>query len=292
MAVQDLPDRSLRLRALRRRLARAPWTALIEIAARGGYLARGAVHVSVGVIALLAALDLAPRAEGVVGALEAWSRWPAGLLLMWLIGVGLYGFAGWRALQAVFDVDRQGRAPRAVMARLGQAISGGAYVAMGLSVFGLLDALEDLGEADDREATREAVAAALDLPFGSWLVIAAGVFIAGAALASMARAGLDHFTRHLGCEQETRTWLGTLARVGYLGRGLALLPVGLLVISAGLGARASKAEGLGGALDALERQPAGPAALGFAAVGLVAFGLFAVAEGWLRPVHPERALDS
>lgn len=65
---------------LRRRLERRPLAALVEIAARAGYLARGAVHVSIGIIALMAALEATPHAEGAVGALEAWGRWPAGVL--------------------------------------------------------------------------------------------------------------------------------------------------------------------------------------------------------------------
>lgn len=277
---------------LRRRLERRPLAALVEIAARAGYLARGAVHVSIGIIALMAALEATPHAEGAVGALEAWGRWPAGVLLLWLIGVGLYGFAGWRALQAVFDVDRQGRSAKALLARLGQAVSGAVYAVTAVSVFGLLDAIEDLGEADDRDATRAMVEQALEMPMGGLLVAAAGLFVAGAGVGSIVRAALDHFTRGLAAGPDTRTLAGTLARIGYLGRGVALLPAGLFLVLAGVRARASDARGLGAALDALERQPFGDAVLALAAVGLVAFGVFAALEGWLRPIRPERALDS
>lgn len=291
MTVQALFDRSARLRSLRRRFGRAPWAATVEVAARAGYGARGLVHVSIGAIALLAALDLTPTAEGAAGSLEAWRRWPAGLALLWLTGLGLYGFAGWRALQALFDVDGLGRHPRALLSRLGQAISGLTYVALGISVFGLLDAIEDLGEADDREATRAAVAATLEMPLGGPLVVAAGLFVLGAGVGSMARAVFDHFGRNLACRTRIQAWAGTLARVGYFGRGVALLPAGLLVIAAGLNARASEAEGLGGALDALERQPMGEWILALTALGLIAFGLFALLEGWLRPMRPEAALE-
>jgi hypothetical protein len=285
MAVTELALR------LRRRFDRAPLAASVEMAARAGYLARGAVHVSMGTIALLAAVGLTPHSEGALGALEAWGHWPPGLGLLWLTGLGLYAFAGWRALQALFDVDRQGRAPLALLSRLGQAISGLIYLGLAVSLFGLIDAIEDLGEADDQAATRAAVAAALDLPFGALVVMAAGLFVLGAGIGSMARAVLDHFGRGLDCEPGTRTWAGALARVGYFGRGLALLPAGGFIVAAGLHARASEARGLGGALDALARQPGGSVVLAIAALGLIAFGLFAVVEGWLRPIRPERAFD-
>ncbi len=270
------------LERLRRRFRRAPIRAAVEAAARLGYAARGAVYLSIGAVALLAALDLTPRAEGAIGALEAWGRWPAGLALLWLVGLGLYGFAGWRALQSVFDADRRGAAPKAIVARVGQAISGATYAATAVGVFGLIDALEDLHESDDRAATREAIAQALALPLGDTLVVGGGLFVMGAGVGSIVRAFTDHFCRDLDCPPRRRRWLGALARVGYAGRGVALLPAGALLVRAGLHTRASEARGLGGALDALERGPAGDVALILTALGLLAFGLFAASEGWLR----------
>jgi hypothetical protein len=275
-----------------RRFEVRPLAALVETASRGGYLARGVVHVSVGVVALLAALDLTPWAEGVLGALEAWRQWPAGLALLWLTGLGLYAFAGWRALQALFDVDGKGRSPRALLSRLGQAISGAAYAAMAISIFGLLDAIEDLGESDDQAKTRALVARALELPMGDLMVTGAGLFIAGCGIGSIVRAAVDHFGRGLDCDARIQRWAGALARAGYLGRGVALTPAGLFLVVAGWRARAGEARGLGGALNALEAQPLGAGILGVTALGLIAFGLFAVVEGWLRPMRPERAVDA
>jgi hypothetical protein len=125
-----------------------------------------------------------------------------------MIGLGLYGFAGWRGLQAVFDVDRRGRSLKALANRAGQAISGLTYLALAISVFGLLDAIEDLHEVDDQAATREAVTKALELPFGDLLVVGTGLFILAAGVGSIARAVFDHFGRSLDCRPETRAWAG------------------------------------------------------------------------------------
>ena len=282
---QRMATLSAPIARLRRRFAHAPWRALLEAAARAGYLARGAVYLSIGTMALLASLDLTPKAEGAIGALKSWGGWPAGFVLLWLVGLGLYGFAGWRALQSLFDADRLGRSPRAIVGRIGQAVSGVAYAGLAISVFGLLDAIEDLGEADDQAATREAVGQALTLPGGDLLVIGAGIFILGAGVASFARAFLDHFGRDLECEDATADWLGGLARVGYAARGIALAPAGLLLVSAGLNTRASDARGLEGALNLLGQGPFGEPVLALTGVGLLAFGAFAVVEGWLRPIR-------
>lgn len=273
------------LARLRRRFARAPWAALIEAAARFGYVARGAVYVSVGAIALLAALRLTPRAEGAVGALEAWGEWSLGIMLLWLIGLGLYGFAAWRALEAFADTERHGHDLRGLAIRAGQAISGLTYGGLAVSVFGLIDALGDLHEPDDRAATRAAVDAALHLPMGGLIVVAAGLFVLAAGLGNMVRAAFDHFGRDLDCDRPVRAWAGTVARFGYAARGLALVPAGGFLLSAGLHARAAEAEGLGGALETLADAPFGHAVLALTGAGLVAFGLFAVAEAGLRPMR-------
>src|SRR5204863_5627682 len=121
------------------------------------------------------------------------------------------------------------------------------------------------------------------------IVIAMGLFVLAAGVGSIVRAAVDHFGRNLECEPHTAAWAGSLARLGYFGRGVALLPAGLLLASAGLHARASEARGLGGALELLITWPFGRAMLGLTAVGLIAFGLFALIEAWLRPMRLERA---
>ena len=262
----------------------------MEVAARLGYVARGLVYISIGIVAVLAAAGLTPRAEGPLGALEAWGRWKPGVALIWLIGLGLYGFTGWRVLQSVFDADNQGRTPKALASRMGQAISGLIYGGLAISIFGLLDAIEDLHEADDQARTREFVADVLTWPLGEALVLGLGVFIAGAGIGNMIRAVFGHFARGLTCDARTGAWAGALARVGYFGRGLAMLPAGVFMLAAGWHARASEAKSLGGVLQALHHQRLGDAVLVVLAGGLVAFGAFGFVEAWRRPIRPEAGL--
>jgi hypothetical protein len=273
---------------------RAPvrrWGArLLEAACRAGYAARGAVYLSIGAIALLAALDRIPRSEGALGALEGWADWPFGALLLWLTGLGLYGFAGWRALQSLFDADRQGRSMKALGNRAGQAISGLVYGSMGVSVFGLLDALEDLREVDDRAKTEAGIQQALQMPSGELIVLLVGLFVMAVGVGNIVQGVFKDPSRDLRCGGETARWLRVLARVGYAARGVVFLPTGALLALAALHARGADSQGLGAALDFLERLPFGTWILGSAALGLAAFGLFALAEARYRRMSVEQAL--
>ncbi len=228
-----------------------------------------------------------------MGALEAWADWPLGLILLWLTGAGLYGFAAWRLLQSVFDADRQGRKLKALASRAGQAISGVVYASLGVSVFGLIDALEDLREVDDQAKTRESLETAMAMPGGELMIIAVGLFVMGVGAGNIWQAATDDFCKRMSCDRDVGRWVGMLGRVGYLARGVAFLPAGGLLVLAGLNARASEAQGgLGTALDTLERQPFGGAILALTALGLVAFGLFAFAEARYRRMNVDDVVDA
>lgn len=285
MSVPISAARSSPLGRLAAGFSAAPWSSVAELVARGGYVARGAVYVAVGAVALLASLGLTPHARSTLGALEAWGQWPAGVVFLWLIGLGLYGFAGWRALQSIFDVDRQGASAKGLAARAGQAVSGLVYGGLAVSVFGLLHAQHHLARQSEHVAMAQSVQTALALPFGAVLVIAAGLFILACGLGNMARAAFSHFGRTLECDRGVARWAGTIARIGYFARGVALAPVGFFMVRAGLHARAVEAHDLGGALEALHRQPMGGWLLSLTALGLVAFGVFGFLEAAYRPIR-------
>jgi hypothetical protein len=177
-----------------------------------------------------------------------------------------------------------GTAPRALAERAGKALSGLVYGGLAVSVFGALDAIEDMGEDDDREATRAAIEAALAWPAGDALVILAGALIVAAGLANSWRALSSHFTENLDCDGASARWAGSLARIGYLARGGVLAGSGMLTASAGWHARAADAGGVGGALDVLRDQPAGPIWLAIAGVGLIAFAVFGFMKAGLRRI--------
>jgi len=281
------------LASYRRTLRAHPLAAAIELVCRAGYVARGFVYVSIGFIALLAALDRTPKSEGAIGALEAWADWPLGFVLLWLTGAGLYGFAAWRVLQSVFDADRQGRKLKALASRAGQAISGVVYASLGASLYGLLDALKDLREVDDQAKTRESLEAALAMPGGELLIIGAGVFVLGVGVGNIWQAATNDFCKRMSCDRHVARGVTLLGRVGHFARGVAFMPAGGLLVLAGLNARAGEAQGgLGAALDALERQPFGDWILALTAMGLMAFGLFAFAEARYRRMRMDGVVDA
>jgi hypothetical protein len=264
----------------------------LELFARAGYTARGFVYVSIGVLALLAALEYAPRPGGTDEAIAMFAGWPFGRVWLTAIAAGLAGFAAWRALQSVLDADRQGAKPKALASRAGQAVSGLTYGALAFSMYQALDAVEDAGEAGG--GAEAGAAQVLALPLGGALLLIAGLFVAAVGVGGLIRGARGDFCRRLGCRGEVRTWADRLGRAGYAGRGLAFLPVGFFLIQAGLTEEASRARSLGATLQTLEGQTYGSLVLILVALGLIAFGLYAIVEGRYRRIDvpdPTRRRD-
>lgn len=291
MATASDHDAETALRQTLNWLGAAPLGALAQLACRFGYAARGFVYVSIGVIAVLAAVERVPQAEGSLGAVEAWADWPLGLVLLGAAGFGLYGFAGWRLLQSVFDAERQGTSPKALATRAGQAVSGVVYGTLGFSVFSAMDLLDDLADPEEGASEQEAAAQALAIPGGEWLIIGVGVFILAAGLANLVKAIRGGLADRLVCDAAVRRVAEPVGRLGYGARGAAFAVMGVMLVQAGLHANAAEAAGLAEALQALERAPWGDGLLIGVALGLLAFGAFALMEARYREIPAGEVID-
>ncbi len=245
----------------------------------------------IGAIAVLAAADLTPQATGADGVFELWARWPPGLLLISALAACLIAFSGWRVLQAVFDADGHGATPKAWAIRAGQAVSGVVYGALALSALELLDGLEDIGEADETDSARTAAAEILAWPHGDWVIIAGGLALLAVGVGNLIQGALQDFGKRLRCGADLCRWVVPLGRAGYIGRGLATLPLGVFLLRAGWEVRASEVRTWAGALQAVEAQPFGSAILAALGLGVVAFGLFGVVEAVFRRIAAPRDLS-
>lgn len=294
------------LTSLRSRLARAgdfgrkkspllrrvpPLKDLLELAARVGYGARGFVYLSVGLLTLLASVDLIGDAVGPKGAVAWMALRPFGRLWLLLVGLGLSAFVMWRVLQAVFDADHEGTSRHGLMTRMSQGFSGMSYGFMAFSAFALLLHTPKDPAAADVARSRDQAETVLALPWGNWLLAGAGLVLLGIGVGNVSRAWREDFTEYLACSEKTCRRVAPLARTGVVARGLAYVPLAVLIVLAGLRSKASDVTTFGSALDVVERQPGGPWILALASLGFIAFGAFSFIEARFRRIKPPRDLS-
>jgi len=254
-----------------------PW---IRIAARFGYIAKGVVFAAIGLLALLAAVGQGGRAADQKDAVNYLASLPFGPVIVAVIGVGLLGYALWRALEAIRNPEDQ-----KALKRVGYGISAIAYGGLGIAA--LRAAMGSTAQGD----TKGAAATVLLHPGGQSLLIAVGLFLLAAGAASLANAWKASFMKVL-CTEEmdehARHVTETAGRIGIAARGVVFLITGFLVGKAGLDANAREAGGIQEALQALARSSFGPWLLGLIALGLLSYAAYLALEAKYRRMVPIR----
>lgn len=260
----------------------APW--LVRLA-RLGYLARAVVYILVGVLAARGAAGTRSGAEDPRGALGELLEAPLGRAILAVVALGLAGYAAWRLVDAAMDAEGRGDDGKAMAKRALVALSGVTHAALALAAARM--ALSSTREGGSQQAGL--VARAMEAPFGRWLVVLAGLGIAAFGVYEASRALNGKPLRKLDLsrlEPHAREGVEKASKIGGTSRGVVYAIVGLLIVRAGLTYDPSKARGIGGALETLGRQPAGPWLMGIVALGLVAYGVFEIAEARYRRIRP------
>jgi succinate dehydrogenase hydrophobic anchor subunit len=255
----------------------------MELLARCGYAARGAVSLIIGILALLAAFGRGGGATGSKGALQTILFQPLGGVLLVAVALGLCGFAVWRAVQSILDADGLGAAPKGMAVRAGQAISAVVYAGLGVFAVSLVVGW-NYGVGDEEQSARDWTRWLLARPFGQWMVGIVGLAVAGAGLGMAHKAWTASFARHLACDHDTLRWIVPLGRAGYAARCVVFLIIGAFLVVAAYQSDSGEARGLSGALLALQEQPFGRVLFGVVALGLAAFGAFGFVEGRYRRI--------
>jgi hypothetical protein len=252
----------------------------IEALARGGYAARGVVYVLVGFLAVLAAFGRGETPD-TQSALEGLLAQPFGTGLIWLIALGLVAFAIWRVVQALRDADDHGGGAKGLTIRAGLLLSAASYAALAVLAASLVSAIGG-GEGDDPSATWLGVLHGAGLAWLAVYVVAAVLVVVGAAhVVKGLRAGFEKYFR---CGETVMRWLRPLARFGLVARGIVFLIMAGLIFRGGLAYDAEQQPGLAAALRAVQNYAFGWFLFLVIALGLLAFGLYSLAEARYRHV--------
>jgi hypothetical protein len=250
-------------------------------AARAGLAARGAVYLLIGVLALIMAAGSGSGTSAAAdqkGALSATADHPYGVVLVWLIAVGLFGYALWRLSEAAFGVTGE---PAGAGPRLKSLARGITYLALAGTAVSVLRGSRGSSAGQQQDLTAKLMAHS----GGRLLVGLIGVAVIAVAAGLAVEGWKLKFLRHFaGLPQHLHGVVRVLGRVGTLARAVVFALVGLLFLKAAWTFDPAQATGIDGALRTLLRQPFGQALTGLAAIGLIAFGVYGLFESRYRRV--------
>jgi hypothetical protein len=261
-----------------RSAATGPWMAVL---ASCGYAAKGVVYLIIGGIAAKVAIGAGGAVTDQKGALQTILEQPFGLgrILLGVVTVGLFGFALWCFIQAVFDTEGKGTTAKGLIARI-------TYAALACGAFQLVVGSGNGGKGSNASA-QDGTALLLNQHFGPALVIIVGLIALGVALYLFYTAYAARFQAQLRLSTISagvKKWIIVVGRLGYAALGVVTSIIGIFLIVAASQHNASKAKGLDGALQELAHQPFGQLLLGIVALGLFAYGIYSLVEARYRRV--------
>ncbi|MGI9061230.1 MAG: DUF1206 domain-containing protein [Ktedonobacteraceae bacterium] len=254
--------------------------------ARLGYAIKGVVYIIIGFLAVQLAAGVGGKTTDQKGALQAISALPFGKFLLVIMVVGLFAFAIWCFIQAIFDTEAKGKKAKGIIARVGYAIVGIAYAALGYGALQLLLGAGSAGKSSTT-STQDWTATLLKQPFGVALVVILGLVILGVAVYLYSKAYTGKFQNRLSLTSlraQVRRFVVGLGRFGYAALGVVFTIIGIFMIVAAAQHNPNDAKGLDSALQELTHQPFGQLLLGIVALGLIAYGIYSFAEARYRRI--------
>lgn len=250
----------------------------VERLARIGLLARGAVYILIGVLAIQIAFGDRGEEASQQGALQKIADQPFGVFLLWIIALGFVGYGVWQGTEAAFGHHSEQGSKRTAK----RLESAGKFVFYLVLAFGAASVAMGSSDTGQEESL---TAKGLDAPGGQFIVGAVGVAIVVGSLILAWRGVKKDFAKELSLgslSAATRTAIIRLGQVGYVARGAVFALFGVLVVAAAVTFDPEKARGIDGALQEVVSRPYGPVLLTIAALGLICFGVYSLVEARYR----------
>jgi hypothetical protein len=257
---------------------------MLEPIARLGYASKALIYGIVGVLAILTAVNRGGAITDTSGALRVVLTGPFGRTLLAVLAVGLCGYAAWRLLDAAMDPDRAGTSPTGLVTRIGNAVRGCVYGALGLEAIRLLRGLR----GSNRDPVELWTARILDWPLGEFVVGAIGATIAMYGLSELAQALSGQHNSKLNWSaipSDVRPTLQKISRFGVGIRAGLLVTLGIFLARAAFTHDPNQAAGPRESLLRLGGLFEGRWFLALIATGLVAYAVDQVIHARCRRIR-------
>jgi hypothetical protein len=239
-----------------------------RVAARAGYAANGLVHVLIGVFILAVAFGGREETDQ-AGAFKAVAGAPAGFLALWALAIALLALGLYHLLEGILawggDAARKwGRR----VAEWGQAF---VFIALGL-----IAASVALGARPDADESAEyASRGLLSIPGGPYVLGLIGVGFGIGGISFIVMGIRRSFENKMSVPSTAiGATVKSLGLIGFIAKGLALIILAVLLVTAAVKVEPDVSGGLDAAIDALLDLSYGAPLVSAVGVGLIAYGVF------------------
>jgi hypothetical protein len=257
----------------------------MEHLARLGYASKAVIYGVVGVFAILSITNRGGTITDTSGALRVLLGQPFGRGLLIVLAIGLCGYAAWRLLDSIADPDRDGTTASGAVTRIGNAVRGCIYGALGIEAFRLLAG----GRGSNGKEAELWTARIFEWPLGEIAIGVVGGIVAAYGASELIR-GIrgrdDHKVEWSALPSGIQRDVRRISRFGVATRGGLIATLGVFLVRAAITHDAAAAAGsresmlrLGGLVD-------GRWFLALIAVGVVAYAVDQAVHARYRRIRP------
>ncbi len=248
----------------------------IKPIAQAGLLAKGIVYCLLGVLAFMAAFNLAGQStnntdkEGVFSFIQ---KQAGGQIMVAIIALGLLCYCLWRGIQAFGDTEEKGKDAKGIASRARYLFSGLVYASLAaLAIKMLFSSSNRSGKNQKQDMVQEV----LKKPLGEWLVGIAAAIIIGVGIYQIYYGLSEKYAKHVdkAGHASNRKMLLLAGKIGYVARGFVWLIIGWLFTKAAFKSNSSEAGDTSKAFRFLAEASYGSYLLAAVGLGLVCYGLF------------------
>lgn len=233
-----------------------------------GFVAKGSIYVVIGILTLLAALDMGGKSSGTNQAIEFLEKQVFGKIVLVVLALGLFCYAVWMAIQCFKDPENVGSDKKALLRRTGFLLTGLIYFGLGLLTFShIINLSSGSGGKSYLNKISPDVLSVLFSAFGVIMLIQAVIILIIASKGTFIQK--FHLKKH--------RFFKLVKRLGYFGffsRALILGLIGFLFLRAGIYSGSHDIKGMKDAFSFLESWKFGSILMAAAALGFIAYGLF------------------
>lgn len=240
----------------------------IQTVAIIGFISKGLIYVVIGVLSLLAALNLGGESSGTNSALLFLKEQMFGQFLLTALAVGLLCYSFWMFLRSIKDPEHLGSDRKSKLMRVGFFTTGLVYTVLAVLAF-----IHLFGAGAGDSASRY-----LDYfghSFVSIAFIAIGIVLVGQGLlltVGVLRGGLlEQFNIGRSTGARLLKWGG---KFGFYSRAFVVFIIAYFFLREGIYSRGRELKGIADAFSFLDQSGLGRILMAVTAVGFISYGLF------------------
>ena len=233
-----------------------------------GFISKGVIYVVIGILSLLAALNMGGESSGTNQALLFLKKQDSGQFLLVALAIGLLCYSYWMFYRSIKDPENIGKTRNAMMIRFGLFTTGLVYTFFAmLSFYHLFNYIPEDSNTSYLDFLGPSLLASVFIIIGIILAIQAVILIRGVFKGNL----LDQFNLE---GQAGSRLIRIGGEFGFYSRAFVVAIIAYFFLRAGIYSGSQEIKGIQDAFSFLDQSTTGRILMAITAIGFISYGLF------------------